>query len=275
MSGTAGIMGILNVTPDSFSDGGRFQSMDAVLARVQQMLEQGMDVLDIGAESTRPGASAVSAEEEWARLHPVIRQVRAEWPSLTISVDTFKPAIARQALALGVNWINDVWGGRRADFFPEEESSLSMVEVAAEMGCPIVLMHNRLTPDYADFWSEFSQDIDRMLERAEEAGISGQQIWLDPGFGFGKAPQHNLEVLKHLERLVERGYPVLLGTSRKSTIGRVLQREVEDRGWGTAATLAWGVAKGCRMVRVHDIREMRDVVRMTEAIQDGLQWKET
>ncbi len=265
-------MGILNITPDSFSDGGRYVSEEAVRTHVQRMLEQGMDILDIGAESTRPGATPVSVDEEWNRLQPVVQWVRAGWPELIISVDTSKAEVARRALQAGAHWINDVWGCRRSDFFPHEKEHLSMGHVVAEAGCPVVLMHNRLKAEYTDFWREFNEDMDRILALAHAQGVCDEQIWLDPGFGFGKKVEHNLEILKYLDRLVARGYPVLLGTSRKSTIGHVLDREVDQRGWGTAATVCWGVAKGCRMVRVHDVREMSDVVRMTEAIQAGIEF---
>jgi dihydropteroate synthase len=262
-------MGILNITPDSFSDGGRYISEESVRTHVQRMLDQGMDIVDIGAESTRPGSTAITAEEEWSRLEPVLGWVRSGWPNLTISVDTSKAEVASRALKAGAHWINDVWGGRRGDFFPEKEQP-AMGQVVAKAGCPVVFMHNRPSAEYVDFWSEFDADIDRILSLAHASGVRDEQIWLDPGFGFGKKVVHNLEILKHLDRLVARGYPVLLGTSRKSTIGHVLGREVDQRGWGTAATVCWGVSKGCKMVRVHDVCEMSDVVRMTEAIQAGI-----
>lgn len=262
------------MTPDSFSDGGLFLQTDHALKRVAQMLEEGMDILDIGAESTRPGHQVVSAVQEWERLARVIPFIRREWPELMISVDTWKPEVAQRALDAGADWINDVWGGRRGDFFPEEvdHSKPGMSQVMAAAGCPVILMHNRKFPHYKDFWAEVTRDFERMLELAIQAGVKQENIWLDPGFGFGKTPAHNLEILRHVDRIVALGHPVLLGTSRKSTIGLVLDKPVNERAWGTAATVAWGIAKGCRMIRVHDIVEMKQVATMCDAIGQGLQW---
>lgn len=266
-------MGVLNVTPDSFSDGGHFLDIENALQRVAEMRSQGMDILDIGGESTRPGHHKVEVEEEWQRIAGIIRAVRQAWPKLPVSVDTWKPRVAELAIEAGATWINDVWGGRRSDFFPGEYDAARMSAVMAASGGPVILMHNRAIPEYAAFWPEVMKDFERMLELALDAGVKPEQIWLDPGFGFGKTPAHNLEILKNLDRVVALGFPVLLGTSRKSTIGQVLNKPVDQRQWGTAATVAWGIAKGCRMVRVHDIEEMGQVVRICDAIQQGIQWE--
>lgn len=275
MSNRTLIMGVLNVTPDSFSDGGRFLDIENALKRVAKMRSQGMDILDIGGESTRPGHSKVEVEEEWQRIGRIIHAVRQAWPELPISVDTWKPRVAELAVEAGATWINDVWGGRRSEFYPEEQDAVGMAGVMAAAGGPVILMHNRPAPEYRSFWPEVLADFQRMLDLALAAGVSKDLIWLDPGFGFGKTPAHNLEILKNLDRIVALGFPVLLGTSRKSTIGQVLNKPVDQRLWGTAATVAWGIARGCRMIRVHDIEEMSQVVRMCEAIQQGIQWQPT
>jgi dihydropteroate synthase len=269
-------MGVLNVTPDSFSDGGQLPTPEAVVERAGALLAEGADVLDLGGESTRPQARPVSAPEELARVLPALAALRQEFPNAPISIDTYKAEVAEAAVRAGADIINDIWGStygmaaaqRRGGTAPPSP----MAGVAAALGCPIILMHNRPDSDYGDFWADLLGDLRFSLALAQAAGVPAHQIWLDPGFGFAKEPAHNLEVLKHLDRVVALGYPVLLGTSRKSTIGRVLDAPVDDRLEGTAATVVWGIAQGCRMVRLHDIAPLRRHILMADAIKAGLAW---
>jgi dihydropteroate synthase len=279
------LMGILNVTPDSFSDGGDCFAPDLAVEGAAQMVSQGADLIDIGGESTRPGSLPISAEEEAARILPVIRQLKHKLPRLPISVDTYKADVAAAAIEAGADMINDVWGLKfgldpaplalaadaiaRSQPIPDLPVS-PMGRVAAAQACPVILMHNRSTRDYHDFWPQFLAELQVSLHLARAAGIPDRQIWLDPGFGFGKGPAHNLEALKHLDRVAALGFPILLGTSRKSTLGLVLDRPVDQRQEGTAATLVWGVAKGCQMVRIHEVAAMQPFIRMADAIHQGV-----
>lgn len=251
------VMGILNVTPDSFSDGGKFLAAEEAVRRARQIEEEGADILDIGGESTRPGAAPVTAEEEWGRLAPVLERLLEEI-SIPVSVDTYKSEVARRALAMGVHIINDVWG-LKAD--------PAMAETVAESGAAAVLMHNRREARYeGDLLQEIARDLEEGLLLAEKAGIEESRIILDPGIGFGKTAEHNLEVLRRLRELAVFNKPLLLGTSRKSFIGRVLDLPVEERLEGTAATVALGIAAGADIIRVHDVRAMLRVARMTDAV---------
>lgn len=265
------IMGILNVTPDSFSDGGLATSVDAAKAWTAEMVGAGVDMIDIGGESTRPGAELVSAAEEQARVLPVIRAIRARWPDLPLSIDTYKAAVAEAAIEAGADVVNDVWG--LAHGVEPATGASPMAECVARLGCPVIAMHNRTNRDYGDFWADLLADFQTALDRAKRAGIPAHQIWLDPGFGFAKDVPHNLEVIRHLDRIVQLGYPVLVGTSRKSTIGKVLNREVGDRLDGTAASVVWSIQQGCAMVRVHDVAAMRPYVQMADAIKAGLNYE--
>ncbi len=281
------VMGILNVTPDSFSDGGQLATEAAILKRAGTLLEQGADVLDIGGESTRPGAVAVSETEEKARVVPAIRALRAQWPEVPLSIDTFKPGVAAAAVEAGVDIVNDVWGltggwesaVRRAAIAALSEGSgvalpaSPMATLVAKLRCPVIAMHNRPDREYGDFWEDVLADLRLSLAVAAEAGIPKEQLWLDPGFGFAKSPAQNLEVLKRLERVVALGHPVLVGTSRKSTLGRVLGTDVDDRLEGTAATMAWAIGRGCAMIRVHDVKVMKRMAVMTDAIKAGIEWQ--
>lgn len=269
------VMGVLNLTPDSFSDGGQLATTHSVVERAGQMIEAGADVLDLGGESTRPGAASVSAEEELARVLPAIAAVHAAWPQIPLSIDTYKPAVAAAAIAAGADIINDIWGG--AHGFTSEERrentphrASTMAETAARLRCPLILMHNRPACDYGDFWADVLRDLQLSLALARAAGVEDRQIWLDPGFGFAKEPAQNLEVLKHLDRIVALGRPVLVGTSRKSTIGRVLGATVDQRLEGTGATVVWAIQQGARMIRVHDVAEMVRFARMADAINAGI-----
>jgi dihydropteroate synthase len=285
-------MGILNVTPDSFSDGGQLRNADAVVARAEAMIGAGVDVLDIGGESTRPGAEPVGEQQELARVLPAIRAVRSRWPGIPISIDTFKPRVAAAAVEGGADIVNDVWGGThgiaadaraaaiealaRAGETGEADAVLPhspMASTVARLGCPMILMHNRPDRNYQDFWRDFLNDLRLAVALATRAGVARHQIWLDPGFGFAKTPPLNLEVLKHLDRVVSLGFPVLVGTSRKSTIGKVLGTTAGDRLEGTGATVVWAIERGCRMVRVHDVPEMMRFVKMADAIKAGIDFR--
>lgn len=258
------LMGILNVTPDSFSDGGAWRSPEAAAARAAELQAAGADVIDIGAESTRPGATPIDEAEELRRLIPAIRAIRAQQPRMAISADTYRPAVARAAIEAGADILNDVWGGAPAGDRP------SLAPVAAACGCPWILMHNRAQATYAEFWPEMLGDLRAALARAEAAGVPRSQLWVDPGFGFGKGHADNLEVLSRLSRLVGLGWPVLLGTSRKSTLGQVLgETDPLRRGPGDAACATWGIAQGVAMLRVHDVAALRPVARMADALRAG------
>ncbi|GLI10287.1 dihydropteroate synthase [Paenibacillus tyrfis] len=251
------VMGILNATPDSFSDGGRYIDPIAAVARALEMIAQGADIIDVGGESTRPGAPAVSLEEELERVIPVIRALRQAGIDTPISIDTYKAETARQAMAAGASLLNDIWGLQKEP---------DMARVAVEYGCPIVLMHNRTEAVYANFIQDVIEDLRETVRRAHQAGIRDEQIILDPGIGFAKTYENNLQLMNHLDRIVSLGYPVLLGTSRKSMIRRALDLPTDDVVEGTAATVALGIAQGCRIVRVHDVKAMRRVADMTDAI---------
>ncbi|MFB9273962.1 dihydropteroate synthase [Cohnella cellulosilytica] len=250
------IMGILNATPDSFSDGGRYNEAEAAAARAGQMASEGADLIDIGGESTRPGHDPISAEEELARVLPVIRAVKAR-VKLPISVDTYKAETARQALEAGAHILNDVWGFKRD---PE------LARVAAEFGCPVILTHNRDNRDYRDFMADALNDLRESVRIAREGGVADENIWLDPGMGFAKDYEENLEMMGRLEEVVALGYPVLLAASRKRFIQRALGVTADEAAEGTGATTALGIAQGCQMVRVHDVRLSKRVALMADAI---------
>ncbi|MBW5449005.1 dihydropteroate synthase [Cohnella sp. CFH 77786] len=250
------IMGILNVTPDSFSDGGRYDAVEAAVERARQMESEGADLIDIGGESTRPGHDPVPLEEELRRVIPAVQAVR-QAVRLPISVDTYKAETARQALEAGAHLINDVWGFKRDQ---------RIAAIAAEYGCPVILTHNRERRDYADFVPDVIGDLLASVSRAKSAGVAEENIWLDPGIGFAKEYDENVELMGRLDEIVRLGYPVLLGTSRKTFIRRTLNVEAWDALEGTAATQAVGIAQGCQIIRVHDVKQMKRVAAMTDAI---------
>lgn len=250
------VMGILNVTPDSFSDGGRYNTVEAAVERARQMAEDGADIIDIGGESTRPGCEVLSLDEELRRVVPAVEAV-SQAVNLPISVDTYKAEVARQALEAGAHIINDVWGGQ-AD--PE------MAAVAAQYDCPIILMHNRSNTDYKHFMDDVLNDLRIMIRSAKEAGVQDSQIVLDPGIGFAKNYEQNLIAMKFLSEFGELGYPVLLGTSRKTFIRNTLNLPADQVLEGTAATVVWGIAQGVDIVRVHDVKEIKRAVTMADAI---------
>lgn len=252
------VMGIVNVTPDSFSGDGLLLPAQAVAHAVAQF-EAGADLLDLGAESTRPGHDAVDAQTEIARLLPVLRSLRERLPDVPISVDTYKPEVLRAAHAGGADILNSVWG------LPDQ-----LLRAAAECGVPVVAMHNRSEPNYEHgVMEDVLRFLDDAAQRAIRAGIPEDHVMLDPGIGFGKSAEQNLEVLAQLERCVRLGFPTLLGTSRKSTIGRLTGREPADRVYGTCATTALAIAAGIDVVRVHDVAAACDAVRVSDAIVRG------
>ena len=263
------VMGILNVTPDSFSGDGLLAGVaaDAPATAVRigtQMVEDGADILDVGGESTRPGHTAVDPDEERRRVVPVIEALRAALPETPISIDTTKPAVAEAALVAGADLLNDVWGVGADDALPR---------LAADHGVPLVVMHNREEARYTTFLAELIGDIQRAIERALRSGVAWDSIIVDPGFGFGKTPDHNLEILRSLDVLRVLGRPILLGTSRKSTLGRVLDLPADERLEATLATTALGIARGADIVRVHDVRANVRVARMSDAVVRGT-WRE-
>ncbi len=251
------LMGILNVTPDSFSDGGKWNRLDAALSHTEEMIRDGADIIDVGGESTRPGYGAILPDgEELERVLPVIEAVRERF-DVPISVDTYKSRVAEEAVKAGACLVNDIWGCK----YDEE-----MAGVIARTGAACCLMHNRKEPIYENYLEDVKADLLRSVELARQAGVAGDKIILDPGMGFGKTYEHNLILMNRLEILNGLGYPVLLGTSRKSMIGLTLDLPAADRLEGTLATTVMGVMKGCAFVRVHDVKENVRAVRMTEAI---------
>lgn len=253
------VMGILNVTPDSFSDGGRWNKMDDALFHAQSMIEEGADILDIGGESTRPGYTKISDEEEIARVVPVIEAVKSRF-DIPVSVDTYKSKVAKAAVGAGADLVNDIWGLKADE---------KMAQVIAQAGVPCCLMHNRSEAVYSDFLNDVASDLKETLRLAQKAGIREDQIILDPGVGFAKNYEQNLSITNHLEVLTALGYPVLLGTSRKSMIGLTLDLPSDQREEGTMVTTVWAVQKGCMFVRVHNVQANVRTIKMAEALLRG------
>ncbi|MHB8172473.1 MAG: dihydropteroate synthase [Thermincolia bacterium] len=248
------IMGILNVTPDSFTDGGSFTDLDYAVEHARKMIEEGADIIDVGAESTRPTAELVSQEEELRRLIPVVERLARE-VNVPISVDTYKAEVARQAVVKGAHIVNDVWGCK-AD--PE------MARTMAELGVPVILMHNQKGTEYRSLMGDILNSLQESIELAEGAGVKGEKIIIDPGIGFGKNYEQNLEVMKRLAEFKSLGKPILLGTSKKSMIGNTLNLPINERVEGTMATTTLGITYGVDIVRVHDVKENVRVARMTD-----------
>lgn len=267
LGGRTHIMGILNVTPDSFSDGGRFSDLDRAVVHAREMVSAGADIVDIGGESTRPGAEPLPEEEELRRVIPVIERLAAEVAG-SLSVDTYKSSVAGKALDAGASIVNDISGLR---FSPD------MGRVVADHDAAVVLMHIKGTPRdmqtapvYADVVTEIIEYLEESIDIARRAGIRSDRILVDPGIGFGKTLEHNLEIMDRLEEFRVLGCPIVLGTSRKRFIGSVLGiQEPRDRVMGTAATVAFGIAHGVHVVRVHDVAEMTQIARMTDAMLKG------
>jgi dihydropteroate synthase len=261
------VMGVLNVTPDSFSDGGLYADLDRAVAHAREMAQQGADLLDVGGESTRPGAAPVDAAEQVRRVAPVIRAIRRE-TEVAISVDTTRSAVAEAAADAGAAIVNDISAGR------DDESLLPL---AARLGLAVVLMHMQGTPrtmqeqpHYDDVVAEVRQFLEQRMQAAVACGVPQEKVLLDPGIGFGKTTEHNLVLLRHIDVMRSLGRPLLVGTSRKRFIGTITgQSEPSRRLYGTAATVAWSVARGADIVRVHDVAPMAQVVRMIQAISSA------
>lgn len=253
------VMGIINVTPDSFSGDGLGSDVSAIADLARRFQDEGADILDVGAESTRPGHDPIAADEEFKRLLPALEAV-AGAVHLPISVDTYKAPVAREALRSGACIVNDIWG-LKAD--PH------LAEVAAAAGAALVMMHNQKGTQYADLVPDVLASLEASVAAALNAGVSKENIVIDPGIGFGKNPDQNIEVLQNLERFKSLGCPLLVGTSRKSTLGLLLELPVDQRLEGTAATVALAIAGGADIVRVHDVKEMVRVGRITDAIVRG------
>ena len=250
------IMGILNVTPDSFSDGGKIQGIDAALKRAEQMKGDGAAIIDVGGESTRPGFTPVSAQEEMERILPVIEAIKANI-DIPVSIDTYKSEVAEAAILTGADLINDIWGLKR---------DARMAEVIAKYDVACCLMHNRMQTEYQEFMADVISDLKSSVDIAQKAGIARDKIILDPGVGFAKDYSQNLVIIRELGKVVELGYPVLLGTSRKSVIGLTLNLPSDERLEGTLVTTVIATQQGCGFVRVHDIKENYRAIEMTKAI---------
>lgn len=250
------VMGILNVTPDSFSDGGKYNAIDEAIRHAKAMIAAGADIIDVGGESTRPGHTPVGLEEELRRVVPIVEAL-AQAVSVPISVDTYKAEVARRTIAAGAHIINDIWGAKAE---PE------IARVAAETGAPIILMHNRDNQDYDDLIPDMMRDLRESIQIALAAGCKREQIIIDPGIGFAKGYDENIQVMHELDAFQSLGLPILLGTSRKGFIGKTLDLPVEERVEGTIATCVLGVQKGVDIVRVHDVQAVSRAVRMTDAM---------
>ena len=250
------IMGILNVTPDSFSDGGQHNTMDTALQSAEEMIAEGAAIIDVGGESTRPGYTKISDEEEISRVVPVIEAIKQRF-DIPVSIDTYKSEVAKAAAAAGADLINDIWGLKFDD---------KMAEVIAENNLACCLMHNRTNTEYSNFMEDMKQDLRETIAIARKAGIADDRIILDPGVGFAKSYENNLEVIRRLGELRKLGYPLLLGTSRKSVIGLTLDVPAAERVIGTTVTTVMAVEADCMFVRVHDIKENRQAIEMAEAI---------
>jgi len=257
------VMGVVNVTPDSFSGDGLGLDVEAAVAQGRRFEEEGADILDVGGESTRPGFEPIPIEEELRRVVPVVRRLAAE-TALPVSIDTYKPEVAEAAIAAGAHLLNDVWGLRH------EGDGERLARLAAASGLPVVVMHNQRGRPFHDVIGDLLAGFRESLRIAREAGVPEERLIIDPGFGFGWDEKQNLEMLRRLAELRVLGRPVLIGTSRKSTIGKVLDLPVEERLEGTAATVAIAIAHGADIVRVHDVKAMVRVARMTDAIVRGV-----
>lgn len=259
------VMGILNVTPDSFSDGGRWNQLDAAKKHTEDMIRDGAAIIDIGGESNRPGYEnyeKISDEEEISRVVPMIEMVKKEF-GVPVSVDTYKSGVAEAALQAGADLVNDIWGLKADE---------KLAGVIAEYDAPCCLMHNRDNTDYQDFRKELLDDLRETIAIAKKAGIKEDKIILDPGVGFGKTYEHNLIAIHHMDDLKELGYPILLGTSRKSVVGLTLDLPASERVEGTMVTTVFGVMQGAAFVRVHDVKENFRAIQMTEAILHEKKW---
>ena len=255
------VMGILNVTPDSFSDGGKYNCMDLALKHAEQMIQEGAAIIDVGGESTRPGYTKISDEEEIERTAPVVEQLKRNF-DIPVSIDTYKSAVAEANAKAGADMLNDIWGLKH-------DARIASVARQYEMEC--CLMHNRENMEYQNFMEDMKADLRETIRIAKEAGIADDKIVLDPGVGFAKSYENNLEAIRRVGELKELGYPVLLGTSKKSVIGLTLDVPSEERVVGTAVTTVFAVCQGCAFVRVHNVKENIEAIRMAGAILYGKQ----
>ncbi|WP_100400563.1 dihydropteroate synthase [Bacillus sp. FJAT-44742] len=250
------VMGIINATPDSFSDGGRYNNVEKAVKGAVELVRQGADIIDVGGESTRPGSTKVEEKEELERVIPTVREM-AKHLTVPISVDTYKAEVARQAIEAGAAIINDVWGAK---------AESDMARVAAEYDVPIILMHNRTNTDYGDLLEDMINDVQESIDICRRAGVKEDKIILDPGIGFAKTYEQNLEAMRRMDEFTALGYPVLLGTSRKSLISKTLNLPPSERVEGTGATVCLGIEKGCNIVRVHDVLEMSRMATMMDVM---------
>ncbi|MBU3196295.1 dihydropteroate synthase [Clostridium algidicarnis] len=253
------IMGILNVTPDSFSDGGDFIDIHNAVNHAKEMIELGVDIIDVGGESSRPGHKNITEEEELKRVIPVIKRLSAETDAI-ISLDTIRSEVAEEAIKQGVHIINDIWGLQKDP---------NMAKVAAKYKIPVIIMHNQNGTDYNNIIEDIKEFFKRSVAIAKEAGISEDMIILDPGIGFGKTPEQNIMVMSKLDEIKSLGYPVLLGTSRKSMLGKILDLPPKERVEGTLATTILGIVQGVDIVRVHDVQENLRAAKVADAIIRG------
>ena len=250
------IMGILNVTPDSFSDGGNYNNLDKALKHTKQMIDEGADIIDVGGESTRPGHTVISVQEEIERTCFIIEAISENF-DIPISIDTYKHEVAEAGILAGASLVNDIWGLTKDDL---------MAEIIAKHNASVCLMHNRDNRNYRNLMEDIIIDLQNMLNIAKEAGIPDEKIMLDPGIGFAKSTEENLIVMNNLEKIVSMNYPVLLRTSRKSMIGNTLNLNVDEREEGTMATSVIGLLKGCSFFRVHNVKANYRALKMSEAI---------
>ena len=250
------VMGILNATPDSFSDGGKFNEVEIALKRVEEMISQGADIIDVGGESTRPNFTVVEVDDEINRVVPVIKAIKEKF-DITVSIDTYKAKTAEAAIKAGADIINDVWGFKK---------DKSMASVAAKYDVPCILMHNREDKPYKNLMEDVKNDLMESIKIAMDAGVKKENIILDPGIGFAKTYEENLIVMKNVKEIRDMGYPVLLGTSRKSMIGNTLNLPIDQRVEGTLVTTVMGIMSGCEFIRVHDVLENKRACIMTDKI---------
>lgn len=256
--GKTHVMGILNVTPDSFSDGGRFVTMDKVIEHAEAMVREGAGIIDVGGESTRPGYTMISDDEEISRVVPAIEAIKQRI-DIPVSIDTYKSAVAEAAICAGADMVNDIWGLQHD---PKMAKTIKAYDVS------VTITHNKNKADYEDFNVDVVNELNHLAEIAVQSGIAKDKIILDPGIGFVKSTEQNLLVMKHLDEFVKLGYPVLLGASKKSFIGNTLSLPVDERTEGTLATTAVAVQKGVSFVRVHDVKENVRLIKMLESIRD-------
>lgn len=256
LNGHTYVMGILNVTPDSFSDGGNYNHLDEAMRHVKEMIDEDVDIIDVGGESTRPNYTRISDEEEIDRVVPIIRAIKEAY-DIPVSIDTYKSKVAKAAINAGADMVNDIWGLKYDS---------KMACVIKESGVAVCIMHNRETTEYSNFLEDMLNDLNESILIAKEAGISEDKIMIDPGVGFAKTLEMNLSCVNHLEEFHKLGYPLLLGTSRKSLIGLTLNLPVTQREEGTLATTVMAVMKGCQFIRVHNVKTNKRAIQMTKAI---------